>query len=288
MRLDPGSQAHEVRPAMDCLPSLTSTQSPIEAFPTANQPVVDTMLKDMLITLHSTIQNDISSMFSAFKSEIVHVNNRMGRIEHQMSAMTVTVNDLVDGHDHTRDEQQWVRAKMADLENRSRRNNVKIRGIPETIVPADLIAYARKIISQLLPDLPPMETIIDRIHRLPKPSHLPPEVPRDTLMRVHFYHAKDMLMAKSRRLGQLPAPYTKLQLFADISQYTRNQRRQLQTITKPLNNHKIPYQWGFPTKIVVTKNGVKHNIHSFLEKTHCPRSTSLMTRVPPPWNPPPV
>lgn len=36
-------------------------------------------------------------------------------------------------------------------------------------------------------------------------------------------------------------------------------RRQLNTITKPLNNHKIPYHWGFPTKIIVTINGVKHN-----------------------------
>ena len=74
-----------------------------------------------------------------------------------------------------------------------------------------------------------------------------------------------MLMSKATRLRQLPAPYAKLQLFADISQYTRQQRRQLQTITKPLNNHKIPYQWGFPTKLLVTKNGVKHAIHTVEE-----------------------
>lgn len=133
---------------------LLPSASPIATFPTTNQPVVDTTLKDMLTTLHSSLHTDISSMLSAFKSEMIHVHNRMDRIEHQMSAMTVTVNDLVDVHDHTRDEHRWIRAKMVDLEDRSRRNNVKIRGILEAVVPADLNTYARKMISLLLPDLP--------------------------------------------------------------------------------------------------------------------------------------
>lgn len=119
-------------------------------------------------------------------------------LKNRWAPVTVTVNDLVDAHEHTRDEQQWVRAKMADLEDRSRRNNVKICGIPETILPADLNSYARKLISTLLPDLSPMETIIDRIHRLPKPPHLPAAVPRDT--RPFLFNAKDMLLATTRRL----------------------------------------------------------------------------------------
>lgn len=285
MRLDNAAQAQEVRPALDQLLAQTPLSSPIAAFPTSNQPVIDTMLKEMLISLHSSLHNVISSMFTAFKSEMVHTGNKIGQIEKQMAVMTETVNDLVDAHDHTRDEHHWVRAKMADLEDRSRRNNVKIRGIPENILPADLNTYARTLISTLLPDLPPIETIVDRIHRLPKPPHLPAEVPRDTLMRIHFYHAKDMLLAQSRRLGQLPAPYSKLQLFPDISQFTRQQRRQLQTITKPLHNHKIPFQWGFPTKLVVTKNGARHNIHTVEEGIKLLRTWGIIPEVDQPTQP---
>lgn len=83
---------------------------------------------------------------------------------------------------------------MADLEDRSHRNNVKIRGILKNILPPDLNGYAGKIISTLLPELSPMETIIDHIHRIPKPRHLPGEITRDVLMTVHFYHAKDQLL----------------------------------------------------------------------------------------------
>lgn len=93
-----------------------------------------------------------------------YMGQKVYHIEYQLGEITETVSDLVDAHDHTHKEQQWVRAKMADLEDRSRCNNVKIRGIPETILPPGLNSYARKIISTLLPDLSPMETIIDRIY----------------------------------------------------------------------------------------------------------------------------
>lgn len=220
MRMHADTQASEVRPALENLLIQTPVSSPISAFPTSNQPIIDTMLKEMLIYLHSSLHNDISSMFSAFKSEMICMRNKVGRIEQQLGTVTETVNDLVDAHDYTREEHQWMQAKMADLEDRF--NNVKIRGIPETVLPADLNSYARKLISSLLPDLPPVETIIDRIHCLPKPPHLPAGLPHDTLIRIHFFHTKDMLLATTRRLDLLPPPYSKLQLFADFSQYTAN------------------------------------------------------------------
>lgn len=68
---------------------------------------------------------------------------------------------------------------------------------------------------------------------------------------------------KASHLGQLPTPYAKLQLYADLSQYTT--KASTKTITKPLNNHMILYQWGFPTKKMVTENGVKHNIFTVEE-----------------------
>lgn len=76
------------------------------------------MLKEMLMSLHSSLHNDISSMFTAFKAEMMYTGQKVGHIEKQMSTMTETVNDLVDSHDHTRKEYHWVRAKMANLEDR--------------------------------------------------------------------------------------------------------------------------------------------------------------------------
>lgn len=81
-------------------------------------------------------------------------------------------------------------AQVADLEDRSQRNNVKIQGVPETILPAQLHQYACDLIKQFLPSVPETEMHVDRIHRLPKPSHLQDNIPQDVRMQVHFYHVK--------------------------------------------------------------------------------------------------
>lgn len=59
---------------------------------------------------------------------------------------------------------EWVKAKLADMEDRSRCNNLKISGVPESIQQADLRFYATfKII---LPEATDMELTMDRIKTL--------------------------------------------------------------------------------------------------------------------------
>lgn len=61
--------------------------------------------------------------------------------------------------------------------------------------------------------------IIDRIHRIAKPSHLAASVPRDVLMRVHF-HIKEKLLMGIKTKTPSPVPYTGIQFFPDLSKHT--------------------------------------------------------------------
>lgn len=80
------------------------------------------------------------------------MSNRISTIELGMTDCSTTVNDIIDAVDEVKEEQDWVRAKLADLEN------------------------------TILYDVAPRDIIIDRIHRIAKPSHLAPSVPRDVLI----------------------------------------------------------------------------------------------------------
>lgn len=106
----------------------------------------------------------------------------------------------------------------------------------------DLPRYAKELMHIILPDASPRGIIIDRIHRIAKPPHLAASVPRDVLMRVHFFHIKEKLLAGVRSKPQLPTPYEGIKFFLDLSKYTLQLRRQLNPITKGLNNHKIEYK----------------------------------------------
>lgn len=216
-------------------------QSSIAAFPTSGQPILNTTMKDMLLSLQSSLMANFSSLIHKFTSEMQCVGERVQYIENRMDECTTTVNDLIDAYKDQSDDNDWIKAKLEDCEDRSRRNNVKIRRVPESIPPSDLHKYASDMISNLLSEVPPIERTIGRIHRIPKPKYLDTSIPRDILMKINFFPIKQQLLAKARSIPDLPAPNNGVQLYAVLSQNTLNLRRQMKMITKALNNHKIPY-----------------------------------------------
>lgn len=138
---------------------------------------------------------------------------------------------------------EHLQYKIADLEDHSRRNNIKFRGIPESIPPNDLTNYMQCLMKALIPSLSDIE--VDRAHRIPKPKFLPDTAPRDTLARIHYYHVKERGMAAAKRSPAVPEEFNGISLYADISQQTGLNRKKLAPLTKILRNNSIIYRWGF-------------------------------------------
>lgn len=108
----------------------------------------------------------------------------------------------------------------------------------------DLTLYIQQLTRALLQSVSERDLIIDRAHRLPKPRGVPELAPRDVIARMHIFHIKEGLMQVSRKASQLPDPYQKVKLYADLSQFTIQARKHLQPITvdqTPLPNTKLPH-----------------------------------------------
>lgn len=119
------------------LRNLGRTQESCEEFPIINQPV--TVLKDMLLSLWSSLQADMMFCMPTFNAEIKAMESRVDHIESQMGEFTSTINDLVDAHEETED----------DMEETSRINNLKIRAVPEMVQQAELHSYATRLFNLL-------------------------------------------------------------------------------------------------------------------------------------------
>lgn len=130
-----------------------------------------------------------------FNTGLQTVENRVDHFEIKMTKFATTINYLVDVHDNNKGEMKWAKAKLADIEDRSRYNNEKIRGIPEYVQNADLRTYVTDMFTKITPDLTAIDLTMDRIHHLPKPSHLPDNVHRDVILCLHFYHVKERMMS---------------------------------------------------------------------------------------------
>lgn len=110
------------------------------------------------------------------------LGDRVNHMENKMGAH----NGLVSAHNHLEDEVASLTAKLADLEDRNRRNNIKLRSIPES-VPPELTPFIQQLIKAVLPRTSKHDLIFDRAHRLSKPKSLPESVPRDVIMHIHFF-----------------------------------------------------------------------------------------------------
>lgn len=149
-------------------------------------------------------------------------------VKAKMGEVTSSFNDLVDAQGEEAED-----IEIADLEDRSKRNNLKIRGIPESIQQSALKECFTQLVSAFLPDKLPGELIIDCIHWLPKPPYLSDAIPRDTIVQINFFHIKENVMLATRNHTDYSQPYTNLAFYADLSKYTMLQHKNFSTITNP-------------------------------------------------------
>lgn len=102
------------------------------------------------------------------------------------------MNDILNTQEDQAHDTKWIKDKIADIKDRSCRNNIKIHGILELVQPTDLSSCARGLIKAILPDTKNIELVIDHLHRLPKPAFLSDTVPRNIILRIQFYHVKEL------------------------------------------------------------------------------------------------
>lgn len=97
----------------------------------------------------------------------------MSHIENKIGEFATTFNKLVDAHNDREDDIGWIKSKLVDLEACSRRNNVKIHSISESVQNQKLKAYFTKTMMAALSDSPIEELVSNHIYRLPKLKHIP-------------------------------------------------------------------------------------------------------------------
>lgn len=112
---DPELQQCKVRSNTDSQEDTSELPDSIIGIPILNQPVLDTTLKDMLISLRSTIHTDMMACIRQFSPDLTAVEDRVDHVETKMGEYATTINDLIDAHDTVEEEQNWIKDKTGRL-----------------------------------------------------------------------------------------------------------------------------------------------------------------------------
>lgn len=119
----------------------------------------------MLLSLQKDLRNELHSSFSTLQHGDDRVEEHTADLEKVVTEHTAVYNKMADAYDHHTEEIFFLQAKVADLEDYSRGNNIKFRGIPETVKPPELISYLQQLFLLLLPELSQADITIE----LPNP-----------------------------------------------------------------------------------------------------------------------
>lgn len=158
----------------------------------------------MLVSLRASLHEDMMACVINFKAEVQELGGRMNNIIWVNLHLPTT---------HPNKCTQWPGWWAGKTQSYSRRHwgllkaeQCETQRCSESVQNAQLNQYAYDLIHTVLPSTPTSEMVIRRIHRLPKPFYLPDNVPKDVIMRVHFYHVKDKLMSNFRKTSQSNSP----------------------------------------------------------------------------------
>lgn len=222
----------------------TSWQDCFQAIPTKED------FKLLIEEVKSACRAEIQIIHTNLK----HLSERMEMAEEEIQETRLAVHRTqIQGADHhlmLRNMQRHIE----DLDNRGRRNNIRIRGLPEPEGPEDLHETLQLLFNDLLGDPPDKPLEMDRAHRALRPKG-PPSRPRDVICRVHSFPLKEDIMRKARSAKRVVFENTLIQLFPDLSWITLQKRRLLQPLLILLQEKNITYRWGFPFSLTARHQG---------------------------------
>lgn len=177
--------------------TLTPTELP-PAIPAGTQPPIQQPSLNDLHTVAADIKNTLFAAITDLRHEIQAITGRVLEVERTAAQQHTTirkVNHTVDTHTlQLRDLQRHVE----DLDNRGRRHNLRVRGLPKSVAPDRVRATVTELFNQLL-DQPRQKPIaMERIHRALRPRGRDSDPPRDIVCHIDDFQIKEDILRKAR------------------------------------------------------------------------------------------
>ncbi|CAH2325623.1 Hypothetical predicted protein [Pelobates cultripes] len=201
--------------------------------------------KANLHTLTATIQDTLRAEMAGIRAEVATLVGRMAVVQETTEALEVKLTTTDTAVTRQGALLLAMRRHLEDLNNRGRRYNIRVRGVPET----DRDENAGEVLAELFQAILHMDTPqqieFERAHRALRPRSLE-EGPRDLICCLHSFPVKDAIMKKARERPTWPYRGAQVSLYNDLFSITLEARRALRPVTSALRNNNVTYKWGLP------------------------------------------
>lgn len=254
---------------------LLSVSEAQEAAPTPTD--FPSMMEAFALMLSKSLAQNAAQITSSIHADIQQLFLRLDYIEQKADQAGARINQNTARIQEMQDQLETAFAKIDDLENRSRRYNFRVRGLPEA--EQEVQSAVKDLMKDLIPGIPEYRLELDRAHRALQPPRKD-GLPRDIIVKPHFYAVKEEVMRKARNIKELSLHGHKIQIFADLSLYTVQRRRSLKPLLLLLQERDIPYRRSFPLRLNFTYKGRNCAFSTFPEGEHLLLQLGLIDQNP--------
>ena len=224
----------------------------------------------------STMREDFTTKFQGLmgaigdvKNDIKTLSSRIGDAEERISSTEDELACLTTQASAMKTTTDELARKVDDLENRSRRSNLRLVGLPEFKEQHDMCEYLEKWIPNTLGhDNFPRPLIIERAHRVggqvrrgTSGNGEPTTRPRAVVMKFLNFADKVRVFQAAKKKGDIFVDKNKVMFFPDLSADLLKRRKVFDSVKKELATLSIRgLQYGivYPATLLVTVGGKRH------------------------------
>lgn len=192
---------------------------------------------------------------SEIRKELAELGTRVGETEDSIISMSTRQDTQEDRMLHLEQLQTELLLKADDLENRSRRENLRLKGVKEKDEGSDMNAYLQRLFKAVLDDATITEVLLVRSHRVGPLIQTPNRRPRDILATFQSFQLKEQILRKMKGKTHFMFEGSSVQFYQDLTQLTLQKRREMQAVTAVLRDKQIRYKWGFPFRLIFQYEG---------------------------------
>lgn len=222
---------------------------------------------NILADVHSLREDFSAQTIATFTERLTSAETRISKTEDDISS-------LVSKEASLQNKVHKLTQKLDDLENRQRRSNLRLVGLPEGAEGGDVVSFLQTWLLEILgPDAFQNPPMIERAHRLPGQQN-PNASARVMIAKFLNYQDKMRVMKAACQKGKVMHQGHHIMFFPDLSTEVQKQRSQINGAKQQLQTLNTDFGLIFPAMMRVFHQGNRHffntpaEVEEFIRHVH--------------------
>ncbi|CAH2330683.1 Hypothetical predicted protein [Pelobates cultripes] len=131
---------------------------------------MQTMLRKATTDIKSHLASELDKRLSGIKEDIESLTSRTNHMEARIKELTTSSQAHSQDSTYLHAKIEAMEESLEDLNNRSQRNNIQIRGLPEAVTMEGLHNVLKGLFKSILPEASAQDLLLYRAHRALRPQ----------------------------------------------------------------------------------------------------------------------